>query len=104
MRTTVRLSDALASHVDAVRHDVETSDAEAVRECIRRSQRLDEVERRVNELETEVERLRNEKRTLIRDREERGELVKFVEEEEARRSAGVFTRTKWWLFGRDGNQ
>jgi cell division protein FtsB len=104
MRVTVRLSDALASHVDAVRQDSETSDAEAVRECIRRSRRLDELEERVADLETEVDRLRNEKRTLIRDREERGELVRFVEEEEARRSAGVFTRTKWWLFGRDGNK
>jgi len=101
MRVTVRLSDALAAHVDAVRHDDETSDAEAVRECIRRSRRLDELEARVDELETEVERLRNEKRTLIRDREERGELVRYVEAEEERRAAGVWTRTKWWLFGRD---
>lgn len=103
MRVTVRLSDALASHVDAVRQDSETSDAEAVRECIRRSQRLDELEARVADLETEVERLRSEKRTLIRDREERGELVAYVEAEEARRSAGLLTRTKWWLFGRDGD-
>jgi cell division protein FtsB len=101
MRTTVRLSDALASHVDAVRHDDETSDAEAVRECIRRSQRLDELEARVDELETEVDRLRSEKRTLIRDREERGELVAYVEAEEKRRSAGLLTRSKWWLFGRN---
>jgi outer membrane murein-binding lipoprotein Lpp len=101
MRVTVRLSDALAAHVDAVRQDSETSDAEAVRACIRRSRRVDELEARVDELETEVERLRSEKRTLIRDREERGELVAYVEAEEARRSAGVVTRTKWWLFGRD---
>jgi outer membrane murein-binding lipoprotein Lpp len=102
MRATVRLSDALASHVDAVRHDGETSDAEAVRQCIRRSRRLDELEACVDELETEVERLRNEKRALIRDREERGELVRYVEAEEERRQAGLLTRSKWWLFGRDG--
>jgi len=52
-------------------------------------------------LETEVDRLRSEKRTLIRDREERGELVRYVEAEEERRAAGLLTRSKWWLFGRD---
>jgi septal ring factor EnvC (AmiA/AmiB activator) len=101
MRVTVRLSDALAAHVDAVRQDSETSDAEAVRECIRRSQSLGELEARVADLETDVERLRSEKRTLIRDREERGELVAYVEAEEQRRRAGLLTRSKWWLFGRD---
>jgi len=62
---------------------------------------LDELEARVDDLEAEVDRLRNEKRTLIRDREERGELVAYVEAEEERRAAGLLTRGKWWLFGRE---
>jgi len=28
--------------------------------------------------------------------------VRFVEAEEERRRAGLLTRGKWWLFGRDG--
>lgn len=105
MRATVRLSDALASHVDAVRHDSETSDAEAVRECIRRSRRLDDVEARVDELEAEVERLKREKRLILEEREEKAELVRYAEDErtaaQRRREASVVERAKWWLFGED---
>jgi TolA-binding protein len=105
MRVTVRLSDALASHIDAVRHDSETSDAEAVREAIRRSQRLNDVEARVDELETEVERLKREKRLILEERDEKQELARYVEEERSaaqrRREAGLVTRAKWWLVGQD---
>jgi TolA-binding protein len=107
MRVTVRLSDALASHVDAVRQDDETSDAEAVRECIRRSRRLDELEARVDELETEVERLKREKRQILAEREEKQELARYVEDErtaaQRRREASVVARAKWWLFGQNND-
>ncbi len=57
-----------------------------------------------------MERLRNEKRTLINDREERTELVEYVEEQrEVERyrdrqqrkidQARVLTRAKWALVG-----
>jgi DNA-binding ferritin-like protein len=105
MRATVRLSDALASHVDAVRQDDETSDAEAVRECIRRSRRLDDVEERVAELEEEVEQLKREKRLILEEREEKRELATYVEDqrtaEQRRREAGLATRARWFLFGED---
>jgi hypothetical protein len=106
MRATVRLSDALASHIDAVRQDDETSDAEAVRECIRRSRRLDDVEERVADLEEEVERLKREKRLILEERQEKQQLAKFAEEQQTviqeRRDASLVTRAKWALFGRDG--
>jgi len=107
MRVTVRLNDALASHVDAVRQDSETSDAEAVREAIRRSQKLAECRERVDELETELERLRNEKRLVLEQREEHTELVRAVERErsiqERKAQAGLGQRLKWAIFGMGDN-
>jgi len=62
MRVTVRLNEEQASHVDAVRQDSEQSDAEAVRRCLERSQRLDELEDdREDEIEALEEELREER-------------------------------------------
>ena len=103
MRTTVRISDdALAAHVDA--RDA-SSDAEAMRECIRRSRELEECRERVARLEQEVDRLQSEKRLILEEREEHSQLVAAVEQEqtlaEERAAASAVTRAKWWLFGRD---
>ena len=64
-----------------------------------------EYETRITDLEQDVKRLRNEKRTLINDREERTELVEYVQEQRevenyrARRErqldqANIFTRAR----------
>jgi len=104
MRTTVTVSDdALVAHVDA--RDAST-DAGRVRRCIERSQELDECRERVAELEQQVERLEREKRLILEQREEHSQLVAAVEQErtleQERAQAGLATRAKWWLFGRDG--
>lgn len=73
--------------------------------------RVAELKAEIEELEQTVERLRNEKQTLIAQREEHQELVEYVEEERGirereaerrreREAAGVLTRAKWWLVGR----
>jgi hypothetical protein len=103
MRTTVTISDdALVAHVDA--RDAQT-DAGRVRECIERSQQLDECRERVGDLEQQVERLEREKRLILEQREEHRQLVRAVEEqrtlEQERAQAGLATRARWWLFGRD---
>jgi len=103
MRTTVTISDdALVAHVDA--RDAQT-DAGRVRECIERSQELDACRERVGDLEQQVERLQREKRLILEEREEHSQLVRAVEQqrtlEEQRAQAGLATRAKWWLFGRD---
>lgn len=61
-----------------------------------------------DEVKRENERLRAEKRTLINDREERTELMAYVEEErelqkrqKERRDVPVWHRAKWWVFGRE---
>jgi len=103
MRTTVTISDDdLIEHVDA--RDAQT-DAGRVRECIRRSQELDECRERVGDLQERVERLEREKRLILEQREEHSQLVRAVEQEqslaEERAQAGLVTRVRWWLVGRD---
>jgi len=66
MRVTVRLDDDQAAHVDAMRQDSDESDADAVRNCIERSQRLDDLkadhEERVAELAAEIDDLEEQLR------------------------------------------
>ena len=56
-----------------------------------------------DDLKRENERLRNEKRTIIEQREEHTELVRTVERQqslaERKARAGLLTKTKWALFG-----
>jgi len=103
MRTTVTVSDDdLVAHVNG--RDAST-DAGRVRACIERSQELDACRERVGDLEQRVERLEREKRLILEQREEHSQLVRAVEEqrtlEQERAQAGLATRARWWLFGRD---
>jgi|APHM01.1.fsa_nt_gi hypothetical protein len=119
MRATVRLCDTLTRHVESVRQDEQTSDAEAVRECVRRSERLADVEAHVDELDTEVDRirrelntevgrLRREKRQILAEREEKAELARQIKNqrsaEQRLRKAGLVTRAKWLLVGMDDGE
>jgi len=106
VRTTVTVSDDdLVAHVDA--RDAST-DAGRVRACIERSQELDECRERVGDLQERVERLEREKRLILEQREEHSQLVRAVEEqrtlERERAQAGLATRARWWLFGRDEDE
>ena len=89
---TLRMVDDTADANDESR-------AEAIRRLVERGLEYDELAR-------EIERLENEKRTLIADREEKQELVRFAERqrelaeyERERQKRGVFTRFVWWLRG-----
>jgi metal-responsive CopG/Arc/MetJ family transcriptional regulator len=130
MRTTVSLDDDLAAYVDEQFASEDESDAQAIREAVRHAHQQDqrvtklqeqveqlqaekEAERErlrgeIDELHTDVERLQNEKRLILKEREEKQELVEYVEEErsveERRRKAGLRTRAKWWLFGMDDDE
>jgi transposase len=53
-----------------------------------------------NELAQEVERLTRERRQLLEQREEHDELVRYVDDELSYREKGLFTRIRWWLFGK----
>lgn len=97
-RLTVTITDEQAEFLDEVSGDggEYESKSAAVREFIQAGER-------VAELEQTVERLETEKRLILEEREENRELVRYVEDELSCREAGIVTRAKWWLFGRNGD-
>lgn len=96
---TVKLPDDTAESLnDTAESQYDGNRSDAIRDLLEKGLEADD---RIAALEQENERLRNEKRMLIQDREEKTELVEYVEEERSWRSAGIGTRMKWWLFGKD---
>lgn len=91
--------DALDELQDDDDRDVR-SRSEAAREMI---DEYGELKSRCEDLRRERDRLENRVMTLIDDRQERQELVRYVDEEQERREAGAITRARWWLFGKDGS-
>jgi Arc/MetJ-type ribon-helix-helix transcriptional regulator len=106
-QTTIRLPAELLERIDESVADTEQSRSEYIREELRAAEelreRVDALEEEVADLETELERVHREKRQVLEQREEHGELVAAVQEErdaeQRRREAGVMTRAKWWLTG-----
>lgn len=94
-RLTVTLTEEQAEKVDELSGDSGPyeSKSEAVRNLIQGGERVDE-------LEEKVERLEREKRLILEEREEKRELVRYVEGEQEWRSAGLAKRARWWLFGK----
>jgi septal ring factor EnvC (AmiA/AmiB activator) len=104
---TVRIpADTLADlEAEAAEHDRTRS--EHIRHIIdSRHEDADELDRLREDLadaERDVERLRSEKRLILEDREEKQELVEYVESERTAeqrwREAGLATRLRWRLTG-----
>ncbi|WP_122090355.1 ribbon-helix-helix protein, CopG family [Halalkalicoccus subterraneus] len=98
---TIRIPDDTYRTLAEEADESGRSMSEVVRERVERGMDYEEIKR-------ERDRLRSEKRTLIQDREERTDLVEYVEQErelqarrEERKDAPVWRRAKWWVFGRD---
>lgn len=57
----------------------------------------------IDDLETELDRVREEKRLILQERDEKAELARYVEDERTAeqrwREAGLGTRISWRLFG-----
>jgi Arc/MetJ-type ribon-helix-helix transcriptional regulator len=94
-RLTVSLNEEEEEIIeDKVGDDGEyESKSEFVRMCIQDHNRNDE-------LETEVDRLRNQKQLILEQREETTSLKRYVEEERSYRNASLPTRLRWWVFGK----
>ncbi|RJS96617.1 ribbon-helix-helix protein, CopG family [Halococcus sp. IIIV-5B] len=102
-RLTVSVDDDDAAIIEELSSDggPYESKSEAMRACIQQYERIEELER-------ENERLRNEKRAIIEQRDEHSELVAYVEGERdlqemerERRNAPIWRRIKWLIMGRD---
>lgn len=84
------------------------ADVERLRERIAELEATrDELQDAVDDLERDAERLQNEKRLILEDREEKQELVRYVEaertEQQRWRQAGLTTRLKWRITGMPGD-
>jgi septal ring factor EnvC (AmiA/AmiB activator) len=105
MRATVRLDETKTSHVESLRDDPETSDAECVRRAIERSMRVEELETEVEQQQARINELENELAETRSRLEVSNELVEYVEDEktaqERWRQAGLLTKAKWSVFGMD---
>lgn len=109
-RVTVSLED---EHVEAIDEFQEANDLDSTSEAVRRlidayedlQRDYENLHTQYEGLQADVERLQNEKRLILEDREEKNELIEYVEEErtvEQRwREAGLTTRVRWKLFGMD---
>lgn len=112
--TTVRLDDETLAEVDTEAKEQGLSRSDYIRELIKTRHDYDRLqndyEEQLRDYEQTIERLQNEKRLILEQREEHTELVEYVEEERSmqrrredreqrRAQAGVLTRTKWWLTG-----
>jgi metal-responsive CopG/Arc/MetJ family transcriptional regulator len=95
---SVKVPDDLAERVEAYA-DAHTdgNTSAAVRELLNQGLAAEQIE-------ADNERLQNHLQTLIAEREEKQELVEYVETERelerARVEAPVWQRAKWWVFGR----
>lgn len=94
-RVTVSIDDEDKDYLQEQSGDSAEYDSmsEVMRECI-------QAHKEQNELENEIERLRNEKRVLLEQRQEATEIQRYIREERTYRNAGLRTRLKWWLLGK----
>ena len=97
---SLRVSDDLLDELDAEAEGEGVSRSDYIRNTLEKRDRVEELER-------ENERLRRQLRATNSRERDVDEIVTYVEEErrlqqrrEARRDAPVWTRAKWWLFGR----
>ncbi|MDG5821840.1 ribbon-helix-helix protein, CopG family [Natronococcus sp. A-GB7] len=105
----MKLDESRVENLDSIAEDDGVSRSEVIRDLLDDAlntaddERVQELEQRIHDLETELERVHREKRQILEQREEHQELVKAVQSEqslaEKKAQAGAFTRAKWWLTG-----
>lgn len=96
---TLRLREDTIDALDDEAEDAGVSRSEYIRDVIESRHDTGELRDEIENLETTIQRLENEKRALIEDRQYTQELEVYVEKEQAWRNAGLVGRAKWWLFG-----
>jgi len=106
LRVPADTLDALDDEAD----DRGVSRSEYIRDVLEsrheHAENTDELRQRIDDLETELKRAREEKRLILDEREEKKELARYAEQErtarerrEQRREAPAWRRAKWWVFG-----
>lgn len=92
---STRLDDETVRLIRETADERGISMAEVLRELVEKGMDYDD-------LEQENARLQRQLMATNQRVEEHTELVEYVEDELSYREAGLGTRMKWWLFGKDG--
>lgn len=104
----IRVSEGLNDRIEAVASDNNCSKSEAVRQLVKHG--LDNAD-----IAAENRRLKEQLAATNQRIDANNQLVEYVEEErdmrrsrralaERRAKAGLWTRTKWWLWGMDDDE
>jgi uncharacterized coiled-coil DUF342 family protein len=100
-------ADRLRDRVDDLRDVRETRDALKSDLQDVRAER-DELRDRIADIERDLDRVRREKRLILEERDEKAELVEYVERERSAeqrwRQASLATKLKWTVFGAPGDE
>ena len=100
---TIRIPAEELEELEAEADEHGVSRSEHIRDLLASRHEDAEREAEIERLRAEVERLQKEKRLILEDREEKQELVRYVEDERSAeqrwRAAGLGTRLKWRVFG-----
>lgn len=96
--------DANRTRSKHIRDVLESRHDHAEHECVPLEE-FHELETAHERLQDEIDRVREEKRTILEQREENQQLRKYVEDErsaaERHRRASLPQRVKWWIVGYD---
>jgi metal-responsive CopG/Arc/MetJ family transcriptional regulator len=102
---TLRIPEDTLESLESEAEEHGVSRSEYVRDVLEtrneHAENADELRTEIDELETALERLQNEKRMLLEQRDEHSQLVRYVESEQSYREASLPQRLKWWVFGRE---
>lgn len=101
-RITVTLREEQVDMIDEMENSDDPrydSRSEVVRYLI---DRVEELEADVEELERNLDRVRNEKEVLVEQHQQSKELEVYREQQETLLEASLGQRVKWLVFGRDG--
>lgn len=108
---TLRLDDDLLAALDDEADERDVSRSQHIREAIESRREADELRRELEQAEAQVADLRRQLQQANARQDDVGKLVEYVEEERAmqqrereRRDAPLWTRAKWYVFGRAENE
>lgn len=101
---TLRVPENVLEEVEQEAEESNRSRSEYLRNVIRardeHAEEVEELQEKVDELQTELDRVRREKRQILEQREEKRELVRYVDDEIEWRAAPLTKRIKWWVTGK----
>ena len=91
---TIHIPDELKKHIEDVAEEQEQSQSKVARELMERGTDHEQ-------LQDEVERLRNQLEAMSDRNDVEDRLVRYVEHDIDWHEAGLATKARWFLFGRD---